>query len=202
MSSYKEDFRSTGADDNSGAVGFGYSSPGWKKNFHGAETSSSSMNFISFTKAGTHLDGSQSSAKNDYEAKKVCVDVSKLELVGHISRGEIMEAQTLVERIHVNLKRIINDPVNRNNSLTTNFSNSIQVSEIFLQLLAGTRVYTLSLSFSLQVLKLNPVYLYTCLRDVNIDNIPPGFKTNFYGKGYDGGYLCEVRVKVKQGCRV
>ena len=50
----------------------------------------------------------------------------------------------------------------------------------------------------IQVLKVNPVYVYTGLRDVNVDNIPPGFKTNFYGKVYEGGYLCEVRVKVKR----
>ena len=49
---------------------------------------------------------------------------------------------------------------------------------------------------------MNPVYVYTCLRDVNIDNIPPGFKTNFYGKVYEGGYLCEVRVKVKGDFRL
>ena len=93
----------------------------------GAETSSSSMNFISFTQAGTNLDGSQSSGRNDYEAKNVCIDVSKLELVGHISPEEVLEAKKVVERIHVNLKRIINNPANQNNSLTTNFSNSIQV---------------------------------------------------------------------------
>ena len=44
---------------------------------------------------------------------------------------------------------------------------------------------------------MNPEYLYTSLRDVNVDNIPQGFKTNFSGKGYEGGFLCEVRVKVK-----
>ena len=125
MSSNLED----GVDDDTarGGVGLGYSLPVWKKNFQGAETSSSSMNFISFTKAGTNLDGSRSSARNDYEAKNVCIDVSKLELVGHISREEIMESKTLIQRIHVNLKRIINNPANSKNSLTTNFSNSIQV---------------------------------------------------------------------------
>ena len=130
-----EEMRPPGADDGTraqpesadGAVGLGYSLPVWKKNFQGAEASSSSMNFISFTKAGTNLDGSQSSARNDYEAKNVCIDVSKLKLVGHIPPAEILEAKTLVEKIHINLKRIINSPINQNNSLTTNFSNSIQV---------------------------------------------------------------------------
>ena len=129
MSSNTERLRAPGVDNDTtdGAVGLGYRLPVWKKNFQGAETSSSSMNFISFTKAGTNLDGSQSSGRNDYEAKNVCIDVSKLELVGHISTEEVLEAKKLVERIHVNLKRIINNPANQNNSLTTNFSNSIQV---------------------------------------------------------------------------
>ena len=146
-SNMEDDLRPPGVDDEAGSetagagVGFGYSLPVWKKNFQGAETCSSSMNFISFTKAGTNLDGSQSSDRNDYEAKNACIDVSKLELVGHISPKEIMEAKTLIERIHINLKRIINSPVNYDNSLTTNFSNSIQVrSPSSLQLLASSRI--------------------------------------------------------------
>ena len=114
-------------DDPEAAVGFGYSVPVLKKNFQGAESKSSSMNFISFTKAGTHLDGSQSNSRNDYEAKNVSIDVGKLKLVGHISPKEIKEAKTMIERIHMNLKRTLNNPANSNNSLTTNFGNSVQV---------------------------------------------------------------------------
>ena len=128
MASNKGGWRPTGVDDDTeGPVGLGYNVPLWKKNFQGAQSSSSSMNFISFTKAGTHLDGSQSSARNDYQAKNVVTDVGKLELVGHISRGEIKEAKTLTEKIHMNLKRILNNPAHSNNSLTTNFGNSVQV---------------------------------------------------------------------------
>ena len=49
---------------------------------------------------------------------------------------------------------------------------------------------------------MNPEYLYTSLRDVNVDNIPAGFKANFSGRSYEGGYLCEVRVKVKRVLRL
>ena len=50
-------------------------------------------------------------------------------------------------------------------------------------------------------MKVNPVYMYEDLKDVNIDLIPPGFKTPFRGdkiqKCGDDGFLCEVRLKVE-----
>ena len=50
-------------------------------------------------------------------------------------------------------------------------------------------------------MKVNPVYMYEDLKNVNIDLIPPGFKTPFRGdkiqKCGDDGFLCEVRLKVE-----
>ena len=71
-------------------IGLGYSKPSEKKSFSGTETSgSSSLNFISFTKAKTNLDGtaskhSQVDDKYKPAEKPKLADVSTLELVGEI----------------------------------------------------------------------------------------------------------------------
>lgn len=128
MATEEADLRPPGEEEEEAVVGLGYSKPVLKKAFEGAESiTGSSMNFISFTKAGTHLDGTESSNKNEYQTKEVSVDVTKLELVGSIPPQEVDEAKGLVQRIHKKLIRVINNPKHQNNSLTTNFSISIQV---------------------------------------------------------------------------
>ena len=47
-------------------------------------------------------------------------------------------------------------------------------------------------------MKSNPQFLYEDLKNINLSQIPPGFKNSNFRGDIDGGYLCEIRLKVKK----
>ena len=52
------------------------------------------------------------------------------------------------------------------------------------------------------MLKTNPQFLYEELKNINLSQIPPGFKNPNFRGDTDGGYLCEIRIKVNRTGRI
>ena len=52
------------------------------------------------------------------------------------------------------------------------------------------------------MLKTNPQFLYEELKNINLNQIPPGFKNPNFRGDTDGGYLCEIRIKVNRTGRI
>merc|ERR1740123_1074859 len=46
-----------------------------------------------------------------------------------------------------------------------------------------------------QTLKTNPQFLYEELKNISLNQIPPGFKNPNFRGDTEGGYLCEIRIK-------
>ena len=124
-----------GEEDGPQGLGFGYQRPAEKKMFSGGDTAGSSLNFISFTKAGTNLDGSCSSSDNKYKPsdKAALMDLTGLEVVGNIDNNTLEQAAIFLEKFHFNLKRNMQNFNRDKNSLTGIFNNVAQVYVIFLK---------------------------------------------------------------------
>ena len=122
--------------DEGPALGLGYSKPEAKRSFSGAESSGpgSSLHFISFTKAGTNLDGS-TSAKTSVDEKyekdnktPKLADISKLEVKGEIDSATVREAAQYLERFHINLKKTMNSFSAQSSTVQQSFCHCAQVS--------------------------------------------------------------------------
>ena len=119
-------------EDGSQGLGFGYQKPAEKKMFSGGDSAGSSLNFISFTKAGTNLDGSSSSVDNKYKPsdRAALMDLTGLEVVGNIDNNTLEQAAIFLEKFHFNLKRNMQNFNPEKNSLTGIFNNVTQVNNV------------------------------------------------------------------------
>ena len=123
-------------NDDGASLGLGYSKPEFKKSFsageQGSSGSSSSLNFIKFTKADTNLDGStaaKTSVDKKYESDTLKpTDISKLEVRGEIDSDTLGEAAQYLERFHINLKKTMNTLAGQRQTVQQNFCNCAQVS--------------------------------------------------------------------------
>ena len=124
--------------DDEASLGLGYSKPEFKKSFsageQGSSGSSSSLNFIKFTKADTNLDGStaaKTSVDKKYESDTQTTvkptDISKLEVRGEIDSDTLGEAAQYLERFHINLKKTMNTLAGQRQTVQQNFCNCAQV---------------------------------------------------------------------------
>ena len=123
-------------NDDGASLGLGYSKPEFKKSFsageQGSSGSSSSLNFIKFTKADTNLDGSTAAktrVDKKYESDTLQpTDISKLEVRGEIDSDTLGEAAQYLERFHINLKKTMNTLAGQRQTVQQNFCNCAQVS--------------------------------------------------------------------------
>ena len=118
-----------------------------------------------------HFVGSKSSKDNLYQKKDDFkpVDPSTLELEEEISPDKVNEANKFMQAFHSSMKDFMNSRAAAKASLTSNFNQCTQK------------------------MKTNPLLLFAELKKINVEAIPPGFKSFSVPKD---GYFCELRVKV------